>query len=200
MMLKNEIKKYQVLNKLADLNGTIIFGGTEDREIPLCELKQAFELDSKLYNRSFTEFSIKNALEIYDACVAPIQPECVLLHIGNADLKTFEENPSAFDRKYRELVQQIKSANTKGNIAIISLKNYDEDATIAELNKHLKYIADSEHCEFGDISMKRVWNPRQTKDIGSFLYSTGFVHSLKIKRPIYDLAKILFCYEPSCIV
>lgn len=199
-MSKNEIKKYQVLNKLADLNGTVIFGGTKDREIPLCELKQAFELDSKLYNRSIAELSIKNALEIYDACVAPLQPECVLLHIGNADLKTFEENPSTFDRKYRELVQHIKSANIMCNIAIISLKNYDEDATIAELNKHLKYIADSEQCEFGDISMKRVWNPRQTKDIGSFLYSTGFVRPLKIKRPIYDLAKILFCYEPSCIV
>ena len=95
-MLKNEIKKYQVLNKLADLNGTVIFGGTEDREIPLCELKQAFELDSKLYNRSIAELSIENALEIYDACVAPLQPECILLHIGDADLKTFEENPQEF--------------------------------------------------------------------------------------------------------
>ena len=48
-----------MLNKLADLNGTVIFGGTEDREIPLCELKQAFELDSKLYNRSIAELSIE---------------------------------------------------------------------------------------------------------------------------------------------
>ena len=199
-MLKTEIKKYQELNKLADSNGTVILGGTEDREIPLCELKQAFDLNSRLYNRSFSNMSILDAKEIYDTCIAPLHPEYVLLHIGDADLKFFEENSSEFDQKYRELIQHIKDANSKCNIAIISLKNHNENTTIAELNKHLKYIADSEHCEFGDISMKRVWNPRQTKDIGSFLYSTGFVRPLKIKRPIYDLAKILFCYEPSCIV
>ena len=167
---------------------------TPNREIPLCELKQAFDLNSRLYNRSFSNMSILDAKEIYDTCIAPLHPEYVLLHIGDADLKFFEENSSEFDQKYRELIHHIKSANLKCTIAIISLKNYDEDATIAELNKHLKYIADSEHCEFGDISMKRVWNPQQTKDIASFLYSTGFVRPLKIKRPIYDLAKILFCY------
>lgn len=199
-MSKNEIKRYQVLNTLADLNGTIIFGGTDDREIPLCELKQAFELDSKLYNRSISELTINNAIELFDTCVAPLHPECVLLHIGVADLKFFEETPSEFDKKYCELIQHIKATNAKCDIAIISLKNYSQDASITELNKHLKYVADSEHCEFGDISVKRVWNPRQTKDIASFLYSTGFIRPLKIKRPIYDLAKILFCYEPSCIV
>lgn len=193
-MLKHEIKKYQSLNELAVPNGIVLLGGTEDREIPLGELKQAFEWNSKLYNRSVRNLSVDTALEIYNTCVAEINPESVLLHIGEADLKFFKENPSDFEQKYRELIQHIRTSNRKCNIAIISLKNPLDDSTIAEMNRHLKYIADSEHCEYGDISTKRVWNPKQTKDVVSFVYSTGFVRPLKMKRPIYDLVKIIFCF------
>ena len=198
-MLENEIKKYQALNKLAACGGTVIFGGTEELEIPLCELKQAFELNSDLYNRSIPELSIHTALEIYDSCIAPLYPDTILLHIGAADLKSFDENVSDFDQKYLELIQHIKASNPKCNIVIISLKNYEEAEIVSKLNKHLKYTAQSEQCEYVDISTKRVWNTQQTKDIVSFVYSTGFVRPLKKKRPAYDLVKILFCYEPSCI-
>lgn len=198
IMLEKKFKKYLALNELAEQNGVVIFGGTEDCEIPLCELKQAFELDSKLYNRSIADLSINTALKIYDTCIASLTPETVLLHIGVADLKSFEENPSDFDNKYRELIRHIRTLNKKCNIVIISLKNHNEAATISEMNKHLKYIAESEHCEYSDISAKRVWNPKETKSVVSFVYSTGFVRPLKTKHPIYDLIKILFCYEPTC--
>ncbi len=198
-MFENKVKKYQALNKLAEQNGIVIFGEAEDLEIPLCELKQAFELNSNLYNRSIPDISINVASEIYDTCIAPLDPETILLHIGAADLKFFKENTSDFVQKYLELIQHIKSSNKKCNIVIISLKNYKEDTTISDLNKHLKYIAESEQCEYIDISAKRVWNPQQTKDVVSFVYSTGFVRPLKKRRPTYDLVKILFCYEPSCI-
>lgn len=194
-MFENEIKKYQALNELAEQNGIVIIGGTEDKNIPLCELKQAFELNSNLYNRSVDNLSVNDVSKIYDACVAHLNPESVLLHIGNADLKLFEDNSSDFDNKYRELIKHIRTSNPKCNIAIISLKNADDNNNITEINKHLKYIAESERCEYGDISTKRVWNPKQTKDVVSFVYSIGFVHSLKNKRPVYDLVKILFCYN-----
>ncbi len=199
-MCENEIKRYQVLNELADQNGLVIIGGSDDREIPLCELKQAFALDARLYNRSMTDLSVKDAVRYYDTCIRPLNPESVLIHIGEADLKLFAEDSSAFDRKYRELIEHIRSLNKKCDIAIISLKNPKEDAVISEMNKHLKYISDSERCEYGDITTKRVWNPKETRDVISFVYSTGFIHPLKNKRPLYDLVKILFCFEPACVV
>lgn len=198
-MSENEIKKYQELNKLAEQEGLVILGGTEDKEIPLCELKQAFELDSNLYNRSITDLSVSAAADLYDACIAELNPETVLLHIGTADLKLLEENSSVFDQKYRELIDHIRVLNKKCDIIIISLKNPDESAEISEMNKHLRYIAQSEHCGYEDISARRVWNPKETKEVVSFVYSTGFVCPLKNKRPIYDLVKILFCYEPAYI-
>lgn len=185
-----ETKKYYALNELAEKGGTIIFGGKEDKNIPLCELKQAFELDSKFYNRSFENLTITKAYELYKSCVAPLEPDTVLLHIGENDLDLFSENSDRFIELYRELVDKIRCYNKKCRIAIVSLKNYDGDIIKARLNEQLKYLAGSERCEFADIAEKKVWNPIATRDAVSFVYSFG----LKVQKPIYDLAKILFCY------
>ena len=127
--------------------------------------------------------------------IAPLAPETVLIHIGEADLTNFAGDPTAFDNQYLELLKAIKARNKKYRIAVVSLKNYENDPQIAEMNKHLKYIADSEQCEYGDISAKKVWDPTASMDAASFVYSIGFVHPLKNKRPLYDLVKMLFCYE-----
>ena len=92
-----EVRKYQKLNELAEQDGIVVFGGSEDLKIPLGELRQAFSVESKMYNRSIAGLSVKDALSVYDECVAPIAPETVLIHIGEADRKFFEEHPSEFD-------------------------------------------------------------------------------------------------------
>lgn len=194
-MKETELKKYVKLNELADQEGIVIFGNGEDKQIPICELRQAFAIESKIYNRSFKDISVKDAVHLYEQGVSSLFPETVLLHIGEADMDFFRENASAFDQKYRELIGFIKKQNKDCRIAVISLKNYDNDAQIGEMNRHLKYIADSEGCEYGDIAEKKVWNPKTTMDVSSFVYSVGFVRPLKNKRPLYDLVKILFCYE-----
>lgn len=191
-MFEKEINKYQALNKLAEKRGLVIFGGSEDREIPLCELKQAFDLKSKLYNRSIADLSVDTAPQIYDACVAELAPDQLFLHIGAADLASFKEDAAGFDQKYRQLIAQIKTADGDCEVAVISLKNPSKDALITEMNMHLKEIARSEQCQFCDIATDRVWNPKQTKEVVSFVYSVGFVRRLKQNRPLYDLVKILF--------
>ncbi len=194
-MFEREIKKYKALNDLAEQGGIVIFGGEKDMEIPVCELKQAFSLDSDIYNRSIAGLSVMNAAELYEKIVGELHPDMVLLHIGGADKELFCEKPEEFDARYRELIAKIKESDKKCEIVIVSLKNYSEDTHVQELNRHIKYIAEAERCKYADISVKQVWNPRQTKDVVSFVYSTGFVRPLKNRRPVYDLVKILFCYE-----
>ena len=193
-MKKNEILKYKVLNELAEQDGIVIFGSGEDVDVPLCELKQAFSVDAKLYNRSFSNLAIAEAREAYDACVAPIHPETVLLHIGSEDLTSFAENANTFEQKYHELIAHIRSGNKKCRIVVISLKNYENDASIAQLNRHLEYIADSEKCEFGDIAARRVWNPRSSMETASFLHNMGFMRPFRNQRPVSDLVRMIFCY------
>ena len=195
--MEKEIKLYQSLNALANTDGCVIFGDTEDKIIPLSELKEAFELQGSFYNRSFTDLCVSNAIDLFDRCVAPLGPKDIYLHIGQNDLALFAEDAAAFDQKYTLLVQHIRSTNKKCSIAIISLKNPGNDPSITELNKHLAVIAQNENCEFCDIANIQVWNPLQTKEVVSFLYSIGFVRPLKQKRPLRDVVKILFCYEPN---
>ncbi len=194
-MFEKEIKKYQALNKLAEDEGIVIFGCEDDMCIPFGELKQAFNIESNIYNRSVTNLTVKDAVSVYDQCVESLNPETVLLHIGASDVELFEENPAEFDKAYRELIAHIKSCNPKCRVAVISLRNFENDANISNLNKHLNYIAESERCEYGDISSKRVWNPKNTKEAYSFAYSVSFLNPFVKHQPIYDLIKILFCYE-----
>lgn len=192
-MLEKEAKRYLSLNGLAEQDGIVIFGGRDDLNIPLGELKQAFSIEQNIYNRSIDGLSVTEAVPVYDEYVAPLAPETVLIHIGEADLKLFEEDAAVFDNKYQELIAHIRAEKKTCRIVVVSLRNYDNNPLINELNKHLKYTADSEHCEYGDIASKKVWNPKSTKEAISFVYSIGFVRPLKNKRPIYDLVKILFC-------
>lgn len=185
---------YVMLNELAESNGIVIFGGESDLNIPIGELRQAFDIRQKIYNRSTPGLSVKNAAALFDKNIAPIMPETVLLHIGEADIDLFEHDSSEFDNQYRELLCHIKSFDKKCRIAVVSLKNHENNIVICEMNRHLNYIADSENCEFEDITGKKVWNPQNTKDI-SFIYSIGFVRPLNIKRPLYDLVKMIFCFE-----
>lgn len=190
-----EIEKYERLNQIAQSKGIVIFGGSDDTDIPLCELRQAFDIEENMYNRSFHELSIEHAIEAYDSCVAPISPETVFIHIGKYDIELLHKNPNLFDSKYLELIEHIRAENKTCRIAVVSMKNYYNDPDIAEMNRHLKFIADSEKCEYGDIATRRVWNPQATRDAASFVRNIGFVRPLKSARPIYDLIRILFCCE-----
>ena len=190
-----EIEKYERLNQIAQSKGIVVFGGSDDTNIPLCELRQAFDIEENMYNRSFHELSIEHAIEAYDSCVAPISPETVFIHIGKYDIELLHKNPNLFDSKYLELIEHIRAENKTCRIAVVSMKNYYNDPDIAEMNRHLKFIADSEKCEYGDISTRKVWNPQATRDAASFVRNIGFVRPLKSARPIYDLIRILFCCE-----
>lgn len=188
-MYEQELKNYRMLNELAEPDGIVIFGGNADRELPLCELKQAFSIEQGLYNRSLPELSVRDAAEWYAACTAPLHPETVLLHIGEADRGWFAENSDEFDHLYRNLIAQIRKLNKKCRIAVLSLQSPADDPVICEMNRHLRYIAESEHCEYGDLAEKRVWNPKETKEVASFVQAMGLVRS---RRTMYDLVKILF--------
>ena len=194
-MFEAQIAKYKSLNQLAEADGIVILGGSDDTNIPLGELKQAFALNDSIYNRSFSELSVADTAKVYGECVAELCPDTVLLHIGDADVASFDGNGATFEANYRDLIATIREKNKGCRIVIVSLKNYDNDAAVAEINKLLAEIANTEKCEFEDISAKRNWNVKESSETASFIYDIGFVRPINIKRPIYNLVRILFCYE-----
>ena len=190
-----EIKKYQSLNNVANCGGIVMFGGKDLFELPLCELKQAFDINNDLYNRSFENLSLADAEDTYTKCIASIKPDTLFIQLGADDIDLFKTNKDEFTSLYRHLLSTIKRTDKKCRLAIVSLKNYGNNLDIAELNKQLKYIADSEKCDFCDISSKTSCNPKQMKNISSFIYNIGFVHPVENRRQIYDLSRMFFCFE-----
>lgn len=187
-MFENIIEKYNKLNELAECGGVAILGGKSDTNIPLGELCRAFCVETNVYNRSVDGITVKNAFEVYDACVAELDPETVILHIGEADKEYFEDDRDGFEAKYCELIEHIRKLNRKCRIAVVSVKECNE------MNERLKHIAEKEKCEFVDIARTNVEpNLKAKQKTASFVYNLGFVNALKTSRPIYDLVQILFC-------
>ena len=194
-MSEERIAKYNLLNQLAEAWGTVIFGGSSDVEIPLGELKQAFALNERIYNRSFPELSAADAARLYGDCVAELCPDTVLVHVGEADVIGFAGKETAFGTSFRRMIDTIKDKNKGCRIVIVSLKNYENDSAVTRINELLKELAAAENCEFQDIAEKRTWNPTESSKTASFLHDLGFDSALHIPRSIYDLVRILFCYE-----
>ena len=188
-MMETEIQRYKKLNALAGREGIVIFGNKRDTLIPVGELRQAFSIEQKMYNRSFNDLSIADAIKVFDETIAPLSPESILIHLGDTDIDLFAGDSYLFDYHYRALLNHIKSTKQNCRIAVVSLKNHHNDSQITEINNHLKYIAESEKCEYEDISRPKVWNPQSTMNAISFVYSIGFVHPLKNKRPLHDLVR-----------
>ncbi len=190
-----EIEEYMRLNQYSKSNGIVIFGGKQDGKLPLCEIKQYFDLEENFYNRSFENLSIIDAIPLYKKCIAPLEPESVLLHLGEADVAFFEDNNTHFDSLYCNLIQQIRDQNSACRISIVGLANKKNDVTITSLNRHLKIIAQSESCEFNSLCEKKLWTPRATKEISSFLESLGMLRGHKLQRNHYDLVRMIYLYN-----
>lgn len=198
-MYHYEYQKYFSLNKMAYKDGTVIFGCGKDTELPLAELSETFQLGEKLYNRSVRTLTIQNAIECYDTIIAPISPAKIIVHLGCNDLDFFSSDSKGFIHEYRTLLQHIKKTQPHCKIALVSLKNSEASDVISALNSQIKNLAESEQCEYQNITEPRLWNPVETRNIMSFVTSLGLPSSFQENRSFYDLTKILFYYDASYV-
>lgn len=185
-----ENMNYEELNNIEQKNAVILFGGAMDKRIPVAELAQSFEFDFKIYNRSEELLSVKNAKDIYSKNIQPLEPEAILIHIGETDQNLFKNSSVDFDNYYMSMLETIKNTNKNCRVALISVRNENEDRLITEMNRHIKAIADSEQCDFISLDNVKLWNPRATKASVDFAYSMG----LKSKKPLRNIAEILYSY------
>ena len=185
-----ENMNYEELNNIAQKNAVILFGGAMDKKIPVAELAQSFEFDFKIYNRSEELLSVKNAKDIYSKNIQPLEPEAILIHIGETDQNLFKNSSVDFDNYYMSMLETIKNTNKNCRVALISVRNENEDRLITEMNRHIKAIAESEQCDFISLDNVKLWNPRATKASVDFAYSMG----LKSKKPLRNIAEILYSY------
>lgn len=178
--------------KKSDGESVVLLGGSLDKEIPVAEVAQSFNFNFKMYNRSKYGLSLKDAKKTYLESVEPMNPEAVIIHLGKEDVEMFKNNSADFDVKYLELLSSIKHQNKDRRIALVSLE--EESKVEAEMNRHIKAIAESEKCEFVNMDRAKLWDTEKTKEVTAFMYELGFDSQLKVKKPLGDISKVLYSY------
>ena len=171
-------------------NAVIVFGGSLDNSIPVAELAKSFDFNISIFNKSVPELSIKDSLGYFTAYIKPMHPEAMILHIGERDLNMFKTNSSEFDSLYIKLIEEIRNTNPKCRIALVSLYNSISNQTVAEMNRHIKAISESEKCDFIDVENAKLWKPESAKAAIRFAQNMG----LSVKKPLRDIAEILYSY------
>lgn len=182
---KTSSKKYNIA----------LMGGTYAKDIPAKQLAEEFQFDFDLYNKSSFALSLKNAKEYFNKYVANLNSDGIILQLGKEDADIFKSNPSVFDTMYMELLSLIKSNNKDCRIALVSLNNPQYNPVITQMNNHIKAIAQSEQAVFVNLENAKLWNPKGVQSSLDFAQGMG----LKYKKPIYDVAEILYSYAAQNI-
>lgn len=177
---KADSKKYNV----------VLMGGTYAKDIPAKKLAEEFSFDFDLYNKSSFALSLKNAKEYYEKYVAALNSDGLILQLGKEDRDLFKSNPYEFDTLYLNLLADIKAHNANIRLAVVSLNNSMNDATVMNMNNHIKAIAQAEQATFVSLENAKLWNPKAVQSSLDFAHGMG----LNIKKPIYDVAEILYSY------
>lgn len=171
-------------------NSVILFGGSLDKKIPVAELAKSFDFNFEIYNKSEDSLSVSDCGKYFQNKIAALQPEGILIHIGDKDYNLFKNDSTSFDNAYLNLISGVKAVNKKCRIALVSVNNPNNDKTLALMNAHIKAIADSENAAYINLENAKLWNPEATKAASEFAYEMG----LKIRKPLRDVAEILYSY------
>lgn len=188
--IQEEDMNYQELNTVAKKNAVILFGGDLDKQIPVAELAQSFDFNFQIYNRSEEGISVKTAKDFFLENIASMEPEGVIVHLGDKDINMLKTSGADFDKYYLDLISSIKEVNKKCRLAFVSVNNPNNDKTIAEMNRHIKALSDSERAVFINLDNAKLWNPKAAKAAISFAHNMG----LKVRKPLTDVAEILYSY------
>ncbi|MDD6278441.1 MAG: hypothetical protein PUA81_01435 [Oscillospiraceae bacterium] len=151
-MYEREAEEYCRLNDFAIRNGIVLFGSTFAKDIPVGELRQAFDLDCNIYNRSFTDVSIFDAEALLIKCVESLAPSKILLQLGETDLERGYRSVPEIISAYDSIVKNIKKRNRFTDIVIVSVCENSNDIQPSEFNSQLENLAKKNKCRFADIS------------------------------------------------
>lgn len=149
---EKEIDGFRKLNKLAKPNGVVLFGSSFAKDIPVCELKQAFSLDCNIYNRSLTDLTVFNAEKLLDDCVLSLSPKRILIQLGETDLEQGYRTIPEIVTAYEKLISKLKAQDKHCKIVIISVCENGSGVYPKELNNQLEELAHRTKCQYADIS------------------------------------------------
>ncbi|SFQ26578.1 hypothetical protein SAMN02910358_01342 [Lachnospiraceae bacterium XBB1006] len=153
---EREQNNYKNLNQVANANGVVLVGSTFAKEIPVCELRQTFQLDCDLYNRSYTDLSIYDAKDLIVECMDSLSPHKLLLNLGETDLERGFHTITEIVGAYETLIKELKQHAPYCQLVIVSVCDSDYATKPGALNRQLELMAKRNKCQFADISSAKA--------------------------------------------
>lgn len=162
---------FTILNKVAKKHGIVLFGSTSAANVPINELVQDYDISQHIYNRSIEGLSLSNAEKYLDTCVYSLEPDKIILNLGEEDLK---ENCDIdkLAEQYRWLLYTIHTVLPDASLILTSVTAPGERAE--SFNHILKTLSEECGCSYFEIP--------SVHNLGE--YDIGFFRT--IKSVFYD--------------
>lgn len=139
---------FTLLNKIAKAHGIVLFGSTSAAQIPINELVQDYDISQKIYNRSIEGLTIENAGKYLDSCIYNLNPDKIVLNLGEEDLKSNCDIKQLMEQ-YLWILYTIHTVLPHATLVLTSVCGEDEQT--AFFNESLKKLAGEFGCEYFEI-------------------------------------------------
>lgn len=149
---KNEFKRFETLNGLANMGGTVIIGSTFANAIPANELKQTYNIDCDVYNRSIADLTIFEASELIQKTMEQLKPSRILLNLGETDLELGFSSVKEIVECYEKIINMIHNANKHCKIVIVSVCDNEYNIQPNVLNRGIEALSRKYKCQYADIT------------------------------------------------
>lgn len=119
-MNKYMVEKYRQLNESAK-KGQILFVGSSLMEhFPINEILMSRGLNTVIYNRGISGYTIPELLESMDVQIFDLEPSVIFINIGTNDISRPEETAEGFEADYRNVLSQIKERLPKTKVYVMA--------------------------------------------------------------------------------
>lgn len=140
----DKVQRFRILNQSAKKGETLFTGSSLMEQFPINELKQAFGIDTIIYNRGIGGFTTDDMLEYMDEQIFGTEPSRIFINIGTNDIgmptSTFEENLSHMLANYRQILTQIKERLPETEVYLMAYYPVNETAPGEDAAEYLKYM------------------------------------------------------------
>lgn len=189
LVYDNQINGYKEVHD--EKGGIVLLGGETAENILTDKFAGFYDIDMEVSNCSRSGMTLTEAAEVFDSFAAEKMPERLILHLGEADVESFEKNEREFDRAYLELIESIRKTIRTCSVCLVTLRNEENSAVIEKMNRHIRNIADAENCAVVDLNSIRDNDAEVCKTV-AFVYELGFMGNLNKSISDRTLVKMLY--------
>lgn len=200
-MNRDKLRKYHELNQIAPKGQTVCAGSSLMEFFPINEMLMNLGSTKKVYNRGMAAYTIDQYDEVLDICVLELEPSKLFINIGSNDLSLPGDTVENMIRKYRALLQRIKTALPECKITMLAFYPCRDDdnapqmpgrvprtmAIVNQANVRLQELAAELGCDWLDCNAPLLAEDGMLREdimTDAIHFSPlGYVDVLKILEP-----------------